>query len=341
MTDMQQTQSSNPANQDTQNNQSNQWERDLVNRLAFASLNEQRRARKWGVFFRLLIILYLFVLLFIMNPDWQQLFSEETEELIGGKQHTALVELNGLIASEADANAEDMISSLRSAFKDKNTKGVILRINTPGGSPVQARYIYSEIKRLKDKHPEKPLYAVVTDMCTSGGYYVAVAADKIFVDKASIVGSIGVILSGGFGFVEAIDKLGIERRLYAAGENKAFLDPFSPEDAEEVEHIKMVLNNIHEQFKETVREGRGERLKEEAADIFSGLIWSGEQAVDLGLVDAVGNSSYVAREVIEAEKIVDFTKRPDYFDQFAERLGTKLGQAVLQEMMSEQKKALQ
>ena len=231
-----------------------------------------------------------------------------------------------IISDEAEASADNVISGLRDAFEDDNTAGVILRINSPGGSPVQAGYIYDEIKRLREKYPDIPLYAVVTDICASGGYYIAAAADEIYVDKASIVGSIGVRMDS-FGFVGTMDKLGVERRLYTAGESKAFLDPFLPSKASDVAHIETLLVDIHEQFINAVKEGRGDRLKE-SEDMFSGLIWTGEESLDMGLVDGLGSSSYVAREIIEAEEIVEFTTEPDLLERIADRLGVGVAQAM-------------
>ncbi len=245
-----------------------------------------------------------------------------------GKQqkHTALIEIRGTIAADSEANADSIVSALRDAFKNKNSAAVILRINSPGGSPVQAGYINDEIKRLRDKHPDKPVYAVITDMCASGGYYIAAAADEIYADKASIVGSIGVIMNG-FGFVDAMDKLGIERRMMTAGENKGFMDPFSPLKEDDTQHIKSLLGSIHQQFIDVVKEGRGERLSDDPK-IFSGLVWTGEQAIDVGLVDALGSSSYVAREVIGAEKIVDYTYNQPVLERFVERFGASMASGV-------------
>lgn len=296
------------------------WHRDLVNRLAFASINEQRRTRRWNVFFKVLLAFYLGAILLLYWPgEWPDTASS-------GEKHTALVELKGIISDEAEASADNVISGLRDAFEDDNTAGVILRINSPGGSPVQAGYIYDEIKRLREKYPDIPLYAVVTDICASGGYYIAAAADEIYVDKASIVGSIGVRMDS-FGFVGTMDKLGVERRLYTAGESKAFLDPFLPSKASDVAHIETLLVDIHEQFINAVKEGRGDRLKE-SEDMFSGLIWTGEESLDMGLVDGLGSSSYVAREIIEAEEIVEFTTEPDLLERIADRLGVGVAQAM-------------
>lgn len=304
-------QETNPTQQNT----------DIVNRLAFAALNEQRRTRRWNIFFKGLLFAYLFlIMLMIYLP------TDKSAKLSVGK-HTALVEVSGVIADNTQANADNIITGLRDAFKDSNTAGVIIRINSPGGSPVQAGYVNDEINRLREKYPDTKLYAVVTDICASGGYYIAAAADEIYADKASIVGSIGVLMNG-FGFVDAMEKMGIERRLYTAGENKGILDPFSKEKPEDVAHIKGMLNNIHEQFIEIVKKGRGDRLVENK-DIFSGLFWTGEQAIELGLVDGLGSSSYVARELVQAEKIVDFTPRPDYLDRFAERFGVAMADVML------------
>jgi protease-4 len=292
------------------------WERQLLQKLAEASLVEQRRARRWGVFFKLLTFIYLFVLVFLLNPewDWKQLGEIKTDK------HTALIEVNGIISADSKASADHVITGLRDAFEDKKTAGIIIRINSPGGSPVQAGYINTEIKRLRKKHPEIPLYAVVTDLCASGGYYIAAAADKIYVDKASLIGSIGVLMNG-FGFVETMNKIGVERRLFTAGEHKGMLDPFSPQNPEDVAHIKTMLAQIHQQFIDIVKEGRGERLVKDNPGLFSGLIWTGEEAIKLGLADDLGSSSQVAREVIKAEDIVDFTAKEKYLDRLAERLG--------------------
>ncbi|WP_455203883.1 signal peptide peptidase SppA [Kaarinaea lacus] len=296
------------------------WERDIVNRLAFAALNEQRRARRWGIFFKFLVFLYIAAVLFYIPSDWQ------STGLTTGK-HTALVELNGVIASNTDASADHIVTGLRAAFKDKNTSAVILRINSPGGSPVQSGYIYDEIKRLRKKHENIKLYAVITDVCASGGYYVAAAADEIYADKASLVGSIGVLMNG-FGFVDAMEKLGVERRLLTAGEHKGIMDPFSPLKSDERSHMQKMLDGVHQQFIQVVKEGRGERLQEDPK-LFSGLIWNGDESVALGLVDGLASSSYVAREIIGVEKIVDFTPRSNYLDRFADRLGASFAQIMI------------
>ena len=292
------------------------FEENLVHQIAKDFLLEQRRARRWNIFFKLLLALYVFFFLAIYLSNGIEI------DRFGDKKHTALIEINGAITADTVASADYIISGLRAAFKDKNTAGIILRINSPGGSPVQSGYINDEIYRLKAEHPDIPLHAVITDLCASGGYYIAAAADNIYADKASIVGSIGVIMSG-FGFVGTIDKLGIERRLLAAGENKGFMDSFSPLKEDEVQHVDQLLESIHKQFIETVKRGRGDRLIDDAR-IFSGLIWTGEESIELGLVDALGSSSYVAREIIGAEDIVDFTFRKNMLDTFAEQLGASM-----------------
>lgn len=301
-------------------NSGDNWDRKILEKLALAAVQEQRRARHWGIFFKLLLFLYLFALLFIAM-GW---FGKK--ETLPGK-HTALVEIRGVIAADGTASADNVMAGLREAFKDSGTQGVILRINSPGGSPVQAGYINDEIKRLRMKYPRIPLYAVVEDMCASGGYYIAVAADRIYVDKASIIGSIGVLMDG-FGFTGLMDKLGIERRLLAAGENKGFLDPFSPIRESQKEYAEKMLADIHQQFISVVRQGRGKRLKE-TPEMFSGLLWTGQKSIDLGLADAMGSVDYVAREVIKAEDIVDYTPR----ENIAERVAKKFGAAMAETLM--------
>lgn len=296
------------------------WERKLIERLALESVTEQRRRRRWSIFFRMIGFAYLGVLTFALI-DWSSLFSQAEH-----RKHTALVELSGVIAPNGEASAERIVSSLQSAFDDKNTQGVILKINSPGGSPVQSGIINDEIGRLRALYPDTPLYAVVEDICASGGYYVAVAADRIYVDKASIVGSIGVLMDG-FGFTGLMDKVGVERRLLTAGENKGFLDPFSPQDERHKDHARQLLGDVHQQFIEVVRKGRGERLKE-SPDMFSGLMWSGSRSIELGLADDLGSVEYVARDVVKAADIVDFTQRQNIAERFAKQLGADLGESV-------------
>jgi protease-4 len=308
------------SSNDPATNQSG-WERDALIKLANIGLEEQRRTRRWGIFFKLLTFAYLFILLFLLSDVELGLDEPSTT----GK-HTALVQVEGVIAVDMPASAENVIAGLRAAFEDAQTAGVVLRINSPGGSPVQAGYINDEIRHLRRQHPDIPLYAVISDVCASGGLYVAVAADKIYADKASLVGSIGVRMDS-FGFVEAMDKLGIERRLYTAGEHKGLLDPFLPQDPVERAHRERLLEEIHQQFIGVVRQGRGKRLAGSDA-VFSGLVWSGERAVQLGLADALGNADYVAREVIGAEDIVDYTPKAGYLEWFAERVGASLARGI-------------
>jgi protease-4 len=284
-----------------------------------SAIQEQRRTRHWGILFKTLGFLYLFVVLFLA-AGW---FGGDSVSI--PKAHTALVDLQGVIASE-EASADAIIASLQGAFEDEKTKGVILRINSPGGSPVQAGQIYDEIKRLRKLHPETPLYAVVDDICASGGYYVAAGADRIFVDKASIVGSIGVLMDG-FGFTQTMQKLGVERRLLTAGENKGFLDPFSPVDPKQQAFAKQMLEEIHGQFIGVVREGRGKRLKE-TPEMFSGLVWSGEKSIELGLADALGSVESVARDVVKAEDIVDYTQQESFAERLAGRFGAAMASAL-------------
>ena len=296
------------------------WEKDLLNRLAFASLNEQRRSRRWNVFFKSLLFLYLFLLLMLYLP-------REGAELAVGK-HTAVVRIEGVIAADSFASADNIVSGLRKAFENDDTEGVILRINSPGGSPVQAGYVYDEINRLRKKYPDTPIYAVVTDLCASAAYYMAAATDRIYANKASMVGSIGVLMDG-FGFTGTMEKLGVQRRLMTAGEHKGFLDPFSPVDPVGKKHMQGILDNVHQQFIQAVKDGRGDRLADDP-QLFSGLVWSGDQGQELGLVDEMGSTSQVARDVIKAEKIVDYTPRRGLLDRFAERVGATMANTLLQ-----------
>ncbi len=296
----------------------NQWQQQTIEKLALSGLKEQQTARRWSTFFKILTFIYLFFLL-MLALGW-----------VGDKgvagPHTALIEIAGVIEPGGEVNADAVIGSLNEAYDNVNTKGIILRFNTPGGSPVQSGIINDEIMRQKKLHPKIPVYGVVEDICASGGYYIAVATDKIYVDKGSIVGSIGVLMDG-YGFTEAMKKVGVERRLLTAGENKAMLDPFSPVNEKHQLLAQNMLNEIHEQFKTVVREGRGARLKENA-ETFSGLFWSGEQSIKLGLADALGSAEYVAREVIKQEEIVDYTYQETVLDRFAKRLGASMAKAV-------------
>ena len=299
--------------------QNNNWERGVLEKLAMSAIQEQRRARHWGIFFKVLTFGYLCILLFLFM-GW----IGKSELPLSGK-HTALVEMHGVIAAETAANADSVMTSLQDAFKDSHTQGVILRMDSPGGSPVQSGNINDEIRRLRAKYPKIPLYVVIEDICASGCYYVAAAADKIFVNKASLVGSIGVLMDS-FGFTGTMDKLGVERRLMTAGENKGFMDPFSPVNVGQQEHAKNMLAEIHQQFIEVVKQGRGKRLKESPA-IFSGLIWTGQKSIELGLADGMGSMDSVARDVIKAENIVDFTTHEGIAERLAKRFGAGMASA--------------
>ena len=300
------------------NSANNQWQQQTIEKLALSGLKEQQSARRWGIFFKFLTFAYLFFIL-IMALGW-----------FGSKgatgPHTALIEIAGVIEPGGEVNADAVITSLQEAYDNANTKGIILRFNTPGGSPVQSGIINDEIVRQKKLNPKIPVYGVVEDICASGGYYIASATDKIYVDKGSIVGSIGVLMDG-YGFTEVMKKVGVERRLLTAGENKAMLDPFSPVNEKHQALAQAMLNEIHEQFKTVVRNGRGNRLKE-TPETFSGLFWSGEQSIKLGLADALGSADYVAREVIKQEEIVDYTYQDNVVDRFAKRLGASMAKAI-------------
>lgn len=298
------------------------WARDLIARVALAGIVEQRRSRRWGIFFKALVLLYLTVLLVLVLPwGW------EAARVATGS-HAAIVSVDGLIAPGSDASADRIISGLDEAFSDTRTAGVIVRINSPGGSPVQASNVYDAIRRQRDLHPDTPVYAVIEDVGASGGYFIAAAADEIYANRSSLVGSIGVRVDS-FGFTGAMEKLGIERRLYTAGEQKGILDPFSPTSADEVEYLEGVLEQVHEHFIDAVRQGRGDRLKENFDTLFSGLFWTGEQGVDLGLVDGLGDVGYVARELIGTEQIVDFTPQWGLLDRFYQAGADGVSKALL------------
>ncbi|MFP6558479.1 S49 family peptidase [Paraburkholderia sp. B3] len=301
------------------------WEREALERIALAAIHEQRAARRWRIFFRFAFLAVLLVI------AWSVL-DLSGARVEGDSRHTALVSLDGEIAADTSANAEDINSALDSAFDDDGTAGVILHIDSPGGSPVQAGIINDEILRLRKKYPAIPLYVVVGDMCASGGYYVAAAADKIYVNKASIVGSIGVLMDG-FGFTGLMDKLGIQRRLHTSGENKGFFDPFSPETPQMDAHAQDMLDQIHQQFIDAVKTGRGKRLHD-TPDLFSGLFWTGEKSVELGLADGFGDTDYVAREVIKAPDIVDYTVKQSLTDRVAKRFGTAVGSAAMHALIA-------
>ena len=303
------------------------WERGVLERVALAAVTEQRRARRWSIFFRLAGLLLVATLIALATGR------------LGGTieprgRHTAVVALEGTIEAGGRADAESVTAALRAAFEDSGTAGVVLRINSPGGSPVQAALIYDEIGRLRAKHPGKPIHAVVEETCASGGYYVAAAAERIFVNPASIVGSIGVRLDS-FGLIGLTDKLGVERRLFTAGSNKAFLDPFLPVSEAQRQHVQAMLAEVHAQFIDAVRKGRGERLKE-APELFSGLFWTGARSVELGLADAVGSVDSVARDVIKADRVVDFSRQDNLAERVAKRIGAEAGRVLAAQLASGQ-----
>ncbi len=296
----------------------------MLEKLVLSVVREQRATRHWRIFFRLFWLLVLGVIVWMV-------FGRDMPSSAASNPHTAVVEIKGEIASEGDASAEFVMAAMRSAFDDSGSKAVVLLINSPGGSPVQAGMIYDEIGRLKAKY-NKPVYAVVEETCASAAYYIAAAADEIFVDKASIVGSIGVLMDG-FGFTGTLDKLGVERRLLTAGENKGFLDPFSPLTDKQRAFAQTLLDQIHAQFITAVKAGRGDRLKE-SAEVFSGLFWTGQQAVEMGLADQLGSLDEVARDVVKAEEIVDYTRRENVAERLAKRFGAALGAGAVHAMQS-------
>jgi protease-4 len=305
------------------------WEREALREVALEGIRERRRARRWGIFFKLLLAAYLFALLLIaVSPGALSGAS------VASGPHTAVVDVQGTIAADSPANAERIIGGLEDAFAAENVEGVILRINSPGGSPVQSGRVNDAMQRLTQAHPDTPLYAVAGDLCASGAYYVAAGADRIYADKASIVGSIGVLM-GSFGFTGAMDKLGIERRLYTAGRNKAMLDPFSETDQASVEHIRDMLDGVHQQFIEEVREGRGDRLKGDPEKLFSGLYWHGQRGVELGLVDELASPDEVAKDVIGAAKLVNYTPRKSVFERFADNVGAAAGWVLHDQLVAQ------
>lgn len=299
------------------------WERETLREVLLEHVNEQRRARRWRLGMRL-GVLALVILAAFAIPRCQM--ADSTEET---GPHTAQVWLEGPIMADTQASADQVISGLRRAFEAHNVQGVVLRINSPGGSPVHSRQIHEEIRALREAHPDVPLHAVIEDIGASGAYYVASAAETIHVDRASLLGSIGVVM-GSFGVEEAMEKLGIERRIYTAGENKAFMDPFAPEKASHVEHLQNMLDQIHEQFIEAVLDGRGDRLasNDPTHELFSGLVWTGEESIELGLADEIGSIRSVARDVFEAEDVVDYTAKRSLLARLADRLGASAGRAI-------------
>jgi protease-4 len=297
------------------------WERGVLEKLAMAAVTEQRTARRWSIFFKMLMFVYLIA---VGTMAFYPRFSKGMGG--SGKEHTAVIDIQGVIADSEAANADNIIEGLRDAIKDEKTKGIILNINSPGGSPVQSAYVYSEIRRLKEKHSDIPIYAVVSDICASGGYYIAAAADKIYVSESSMIGSIGVLMNG-FGFVNVMEKLGIDRRLLIAGKHKALMDPFSPMKQDETVHMQALLNEVHEQFITAVRTGRGDRLVE-TEDMFSGLVWTGAQGVKLGLADGFGSVDSVARDIIGTKNKLNFTPQEKLIEKIAGKLGASFGQAL-------------
>ncbi|PKF62177.1 S49 family peptidase [Psychromonas sp. psych-6C06] len=303
-----------------------QWVKGII-KETFA---EQRKTRRWGILFKLLTFTYLFVaLILILNAAPKGDISAE-------KSHTALVRVNGVIAADQEANANRIVTGLRDAFKNEHSKAVMLVINSPGGSPVQAGYVYDEMKRLRGIYPEKKLYAVIAELGASGGYYMAAGADFIYADKASLVGSIGVTASS-FGFVDLMEKVGVKRRHFTSGEHKAFLDPFSPEKESEAKFWQQVLDVTHQQFIAVVQEGRGDRIKaaEEQEKLYSGLIWNGEQALSLGLIDGLGSPGFVAREIVGAEEVVDYSVKSSAINEVIEKLGISIGSGIANQLSTQ------
>jgi protease-4 len=302
------------------------WEREILEKLAFATLAEQRSRRRWNTFFKFMLLgLVVFSIWFAL--DW----GNKDVEISGA--HTALIEIDGAIEGGAAGSAESVIPALGRAYADAGSVGIILHINSPGGSPVQAGMINDEIMRLRKIYPTKPLYVVVDEICASGGYYIAAAADRIYVNKASVIGSIGVLMEG-FGFTGLMDKVGVERRLMTAGENKGFMDPFSPQTAKQKAFAQDMLNEIHQQFIEVVRSGRGKRLKE-TPEMFSGLFWTGSKAVDMGLADGYGTVDSVARDVLKAEDIIDYTTHEGLSERVLKKFGAAMGAGAAKALANE------
>ena len=296
------------------------WEREMIEKMLAANLKEQRAGRRWGIFFKLVVIVMIFALFGLMRTD---LSSSET---VPAEPHAALIRISGPILGDSKVSAENVIKAVQKAFAEKNTVGIILRINSPGGSPVQAGRIHDEILRLRQVYPNKPLHVVVDEVCASGGYYIAVAADNIYVDKASVVGSIGVMING-FGFTELINKIGVERRLLTSGKNKGFMDPFSPQNEQQKQYAQNLIDEVHQQFITVVKNGRGDRLAKNS-DVFSGLIWTGSKAIELGLADELGNVDSVARNVLKTQSIVDYTEEERLSERLFKRLGVSMGEGV-------------
>lgn len=297
------------------------WERSVLEKVAMASVVEQRRSRRWGIFFKILFLLYIIIISGVAFAPLGK------SGMASSGPHTAVVDVKGVIMAGAEADAEVLIESMNKAVSDPNTKGLIIRLNTPGGSPVQANYVYNAIMDIRKKNPDLPVYAVIEDLCASGGYYIAAAADKIFVNESSIVGSIGVVMNG-FGFVDVLKTVGVERRMYTAGAHKGFLDPFSTVDVKERGHVQKMLNDIHAEFIKAVKTGRGDRLKNNP-DIYSGLVWAGTESIKLGLADEVGSVLSVAKNQIGAETIVNYTPEKPFFEKLAKGVGAAMSEFAL------------
>jgi protease-4 len=301
--------------------QNSTWEREALSKLLFDTLKEQRHRRRWGIFFKSIFLLFLLAFLWIIWPE------DNFPTPSKNKKHVALIDVNGVIDDSMPANADNVIEGLQNAFKDKDTQAVILRINSPGGSPVQADNIYNEVQYLRHEYPSIKIHAVCSDLCTSAAYYIASSTNDIYANPSSLVGSIGVLMDG-FGFVDTLKKVGAERRLMTSGDHKGFLDPFSPLKPDEVQDAQVLLNDVHQQFINKVEQGRGNRLVKNNPQLFSGLVWSGGQALPLGLIDGFGDAQSVARDLIKNEDIQDYTVKPNYLDQLADRLGASFSHTI-------------
>jgi protease-4 len=297
------------------------WEQKTIEKLVFETLKEQKRKRRWGIFFKVLLFGYLFAMLYLIWPD---------NDLSGAsltKKHVALIHIDGVIADNNEGDADNVIEALQSAYKDKNTKSVILSINSPGGSPVQASQIYNEVRYLQAKHKNIKVYAVCSDLCASAAYFIASSADYIYANPASLVGSIGVLMDG-FGFVDTMQKVGVQRRLITSGSHKGFLDPFSPIKPDDAQFAQDLLDNVHQQFIQKVIQGRGDRLKTNTPNLFSGLVWTGDQALPIGLIDGFGDVTSVSRDILKSEDVVDYTIKPNLLDQVSSKLGADFTHSI-------------
>ncbi len=297
------------------------WERDVVEKALLTSVEEHRRTRRWGIFFKLIIVGYIL----LMTIYW---FQGKPKQVL--KDHVALIDLMGTIGQGNEVEADQVASSLRRAFEEPKVKAVILRINSPGGTPVQSAYIYDEVMRLRKKHNKK-VYAVVVDICASGAYYVAAGADEIYANASSIVGSIGVIMPG-YGFVDVMKKVGVEQRSLAAGKNKMFMDPFKPENPEQIRYAQALIDNVHKHFINAVKAGRGDKIKGNPEEIYSGLFWTGEKALELGLIDGLGSAGFVAREVIKIDEIIDYSATHSLLDRLANKMGASMSKQLSSEL---------